>query len=525
MRLLLTGAGSMLGHKLVAALDAAHDVQTTDDTPELGVQAVADLRDPAVVPPLVADRDAIVHLGPLGAANGLTAGDALDRATRETYNLMLAAVKAGVRRFVLLSTMRLFDRYPPRLSAIEGYRPRPTTDPADLAPYLAEVVAREVTRVSPLTTVCQRLGEVVDDAEAARRPFDPRWVHFDDVVHALDRALQVEPDAPWPGNSFDVYHVVAPGPRSRYSLGVARREPFGYAPRHDFARWESTRRAEAVEPVASPPPLPPTRPPRRVVVYGAAGPLAAVTSELLAPNRMLRLTDIRPLAEVQAAGVPQSPGAPIARPYGPPHEEAQVAVGDETQVVAAAAGMDAILNCTVVRPELIGAFRVNLVGAYHVCRAALANGIRRVVHTGPQQTTAGAHGFPGYAHDFGVVDDVPARPGASLYILTKYLGQEVCRIFAEDHGLEIPALLFTSFINPDYPLERPQGLYPMAVSWPDAARAIERALDVPLRPGLELFHVSTDLPHGKYSNDKAKRLLGWQPRDRLERQWGPGSVD
>jgi nucleoside-diphosphate-sugar epimerase len=172
---------------------------------------------------------------------------------------------------------------------------------------------------------------------------------------------------------------------------------------------------------------------------------------------------------------------------------------------------------------LVGAFRVNLVGAYNVCRAAVENGIRRVVHTGPQQTTAGVHGFHGYAHDFGIVDEVPGRPGASLYLLTKYLGQEVCRIFAEEHGLEVPTLLFTQFVNPDYPTDNPNGVYPMAVSWTDAADAIRRALDVPVLPHpFEPIHISTDLPHGKYSNEKAKRLLGWQPRDRLARQWWPG---
>ena len=210
----------------------------------------------------------------------------------------------------------------------------------------------------------------------------------------------------------------------------------------------------------------------------------------------------------------------MARPYGPPHEEALVDVGDEQQVIAAAEGMDAILNCTVVRTDPVGAFRVNLVGAHNVCLAALTNGIRRIVHTGPQQVTAGARGLHGYAHDFGVLDDVPARPGSSLYILTKHLGLEVSRVFAEEHGLEIPALLFTWFVSPDVAPERPNDLHPMSVSWSDAARAIRRALDVPFPPCLEPMHVLADLPHGQFTNEKAKRLLGWAAMDSLERQLG-----
>jgi hypothetical protein len=33
------------------------------------------------------------------------------------------------------------------------------------------------------------------------------------------------------------------------------------------------------------------------------------------------------------------------------------------------------------------------------------------------------------------------------------------------------------------------------------------------------MHIVADLPHAKYRNDKAKELLKWQPRDRLESHW------
>jgi hypothetical protein len=46
---------------------------------------------------------------------------------------------------------------------------------------------------------------------------------------------------------------------------------------------------------------------------------------------------------------------------------------------------------------------------------------------------------------------------------------------------------------------------------------LAQALEVPpLRSPFEGFLILADLPHGKYSNEKAKRLLGWQPRDTLE---------
>ena len=44
-------------------------------------------------------------------------------------------------------------------------------------------------------------------------------------------------------------------------------------------------------------------------------------------------------------------------------------------------------------------------------------------------------------------------------------------------------------------------------------------IDAANAPGWSLFHiVVADLPHGRFSNEKTKRLLGWEPRDRLEQQ-------
>jgi hypothetical protein len=33
------------------------------------------------------------------------------------------------------------------------------------------------------------------------------------------------------------------------------------------------------------------------------------------------------------------------------------------------------------------------------------------------------------------------------------------------------------------------------------------------------MHITTDLPHGIFSNRQAKQILGWQPQDMLTRQW------
>src|ERR1051326_1704442 len=114
----------------------------------------------------------------------------------------------------------------------------------------------------------------------------------------------------------------------------------------------------------------------RVAIFGAGGPVAVAATRALRDHYTLRLTDVRPLAEISAAGQPQSAGAPLPEPPLPPHEERQVDVTDYAQVREAARGMDALVNCTVVRADPAAAFPVNLIGAYHVAKAAVEHGIR-----------------------------------------------------------------------------------------------------------------------------------------------------
>ena len=72
------------------------------------------------------------------------------------------------------------------------------------------------------------------------------------------------------------------------------------------------------------------------------------------------------------------------------HEYLQVDVSSLRQVIEAAQGMDAIINCSVVRYDRQLAFDVNLQGCYSVMAAAVHHGIKRVINTGPHFAIAGA---------------------------------------------------------------------------------------------------------------------------------------
>ena len=522
MRIAITGGAGRLGQALATRWQATHQVRTVDAVPlppgsSHQDHLAGDLRDPAFAQQAVAAITVLVHLAPIAPAGPAATSDLdrLDVATRGTYQLLLAAADAGVQTVVLGSTLDLFAAYPGAWHVTEQWAPKPAPTPAHLAPYLAECSARELARVLPLQVVCLRLGEVVDETEVEGQPFDGRWLHLDDALQAFEQAIAFEPPEA-ARNGWWVYHIPAAGSRTRVPLVAASEALLEYAPLHDFQAWWPAEYTH--QPAAPALPAVESRAIRKVVVFGAGGPLAAATAPLLAETYTLRLTDLRPLADIVAEGKPRTAWSPLPTLPDPPHETREVDITDYGQVLAACEGMDAIVNCTVIRPEAEGAFRVNCLGAYNVMQAAVAQGIRRVVHTGPQMTTQ--EQITGYGWDFDVDADVPMRPGTSVYLHSKYMGEEVVRTFAEAQRLEVPAFYFNHFADPDVIKASTWGVDSFTISWNDAALALRRGLEVPSLPRpFELFLINSDLPHRHILNDKARRLLGWQPRDNFEPLW------
>lgn len=448
-----------------------------------------------------ASCDVLVHgLRPVGDAL-----DAIDLAGRGTWNLLTTTAAS---RYVQLSTMRLFEGYDPGWHLDEQFPPLPTPEPDLLAPYLAEVASREVLRSRHIKGIVLRLPEIVTGDDAA--PSAPEWLHVDDAVAAIVAAVE-NPLPKRPTPRWRCLNIVRGDAAGRYPLGAAAEPPLSFSPRHV---------SEEQPPKAPTPPTVRRRPAAitglatidRVLVLGAAGPLGSATSaEFRERGYRLRLTDIGPLTELVSE---QNGPRPV--PTQPPHEERVVDITDPVAVTGAAQDMQAIVNCTVIRGDPVEAFRVNVLGAYNVMTAAVDNGIRRVVHTGPAMTLADHPA--GYTDDTALASDLPPRPGDNLYFVTKYLGLEICRIFAEHHAIACPILLFITFLDPD---ESPSWVPPsFSVTWHDAARAMAAAVAVEelARPA-PLVNVLADAPHDRYRSDAARDVLGWTATDDLDRCW------
>lgn len=509
MRVLLVGIESLLADRLDALLGGSHDIArfTGDelDIPELRAAA--------------AGAEAVLLSAPVREHD--EAAEAILRASAPVYHTVMAIPEAA--RVILLSSLRPFERYPASAQVTEYWAPRPTTDQRDLVPFVAETVVREVVHERRISAICLRTGEIVSGGAPDRRA-----VHVDDVAQAVRLALDFEPDSQDGTTGWWVFHIVGAGD-TRFPLGLAaRRAPYpnggrgsalGYQPKHDLASgaaYDAGSTAE-VTTIAQRVARSDSRR-RRLVVFGAGGPFGAAAAERLASDTVLRLTDARPYDQIVDAATPQSAGAPMPIRYSAPHETAVVDVTDPAQVAEALRGMDVALNLTVVRDHPIASFQVNTVGAYNVMHAALVAGVARVIFTGPNQVFNPAPGA--YWSDFHLGSDVPQRPGAHPYMLSKFVGQEIARVFAQEQGIAVLTLVFGYFADPATADPDPLGGHPFTVSWRDTGEAMARAVRAVSFPRpYEVVHVQGDLPHGKYRNDRIKDVLGWQPGDDLGVLW------
>ncbi len=236
----------------------------------------------------------------------------------------------------------------------------------------------------------------------------------------------------------------------------------------------------------------------KVLILGGHGYLGPHVVKALEPYHQLRVTDIKPIETK--------------------HESMRVDVGSLDEVMKAAKGMEAIVNCSVLREDRQLAFDVNTRGCYNTMRAAVEHGIRRVINTGPHFTIAGSS-YTDY--DYEINPDVPPHPGTLLYSLSKGLGQEICRVFTENYKIYVLCFLFLAFHAHDVEGEGTD-IHSFSVSWQDAAEVFRLGLDIDLAKlpsRCEIFNILANLPHHQFSNEKAKRILGFTPRDNFEKRW------
>lgn len=224
---------------------------------------------------------------------------------------------------------------------------------------------------------------------------------------------------------------------------------------------------------------------KKVLFLGASGMIGPHLTPGLEGDYDLRLTDVKP------------------HPDGRDIETVDITVYE--QVLAAARGMDAIMNFTVNRGDPDLSFHVSTRGAWHVMRAAAELGIRKVVHSGPEYVR------PRYDHDFDIGEG-PQAPGTGYYSTTKMLSREICRIYARTYGIQTVCYLFNGLGAPPSRPQVARDFPPFTIVWEDLQQACRLALEIDSVPDdYQEFNLHSYLGQGKFSIEKAQRLLGYEP--------------
>jgi len=204
-----------------------------------GVVERADLRDPAVADRLVRGQDAILHLAGIGTEASVAElhpdnGVAL-------ANLLDAAARHGVGRFVFASSMHVMGLYDRHERLDESSPPRPDSHYA-ASKLHGEALCRLYAERHGLSITCLRLGHVAASLEEAE---PASWISPEDVAQMVEIAWRREA----PG--LEIFHAVA----DYYGapLAPSRAAVYGYRCRRPaepyqvaLARVERTWRSDPV---------------------------------------------------------------------------------------------------------------------------------------------------------------------------------------------------------------------------------------------------------------------------------------
>jgi uronate dehydrogenase len=153
-------------------------------------------------------------------------------------------------------------------------------------------------------------------------------------------------------------------------------------------------------------------------------------------------------------------------------------------------------------------FDVNVKGTYHVFETARRAGVRRIVHVSSLMVVWG------YGKEGLVAGDAVPKP-VGTYALTKTLGEDVARYYAETHGLEVITLRIAAPLDLDDPDLRRKPLRPQQVPFVDLAQAFSLALTAPLEK-YEIATVVGESSKRVWDLEPARRILGYSPRVNLD---------
>jgi UDP-glucose 4-epimerase len=252
----VTGGSGRLGAYLVDDLHDDFDVRVLDlAAPRQDVETViGSVENVDLVVEAMRDVDAVVHLANLDAGVRAPEHEFIRINVGGTWNVLDAAARAGVKRFVYASSYNAtgFSKdFPPQYLPVDVHHPLKPVHAYGISKLLAENMCEAFTRRSGMEVVCLRLPLILRDeavynlikvtAEAedtalpppvTKPDWQPRKVLSDsrayvtsrDVARCFRAAIEAEIDR------FGIFNVMAPDTYSALpTLEILRRE-YGVEP-------------------------------------------------------------------------------------------------------------------------------------------------------------------------------------------------------------------------------------------------------------------------------------------------------
>jgi len=243
----------------------------------------------------------------------------------------------------------------------------------------------------------------------------------------------------------------------------------------------------------------------KVLVTGAGGYIGRIVARDLAAHHQVRGVDMRPMEGLE--------------------DQRVLDLNDYEAVCEAMDGMDGVAHLAWPMRKYEGydlrensALGAGVRGLYHLLQAAVDRNIKRFVFQSTINVTA-----PSWDNWRLTEEELP-RPGIAGYTLGKTLAEEVCRSFSRCHDVTIPVIRFGGVFTLEeegYESAAPDrhGIPSSCVERRDIAQAYHLALTRPLPSRFEIFHIFHRRPGERFPIDKARRILGWEPRFNVEELW------
>ena len=246
--------------------------------------------------------------------------------------------------------------------------------------------------------------------------------------------------------------------------------------------------------------------PRRVLVTGMSGLIGSALRRHLGSTYELSALNRRPIPGVKCH---------------------QGDIADLDTIVPAFAGIDTVVHLAArtgtseVFQELLQA---NVIGTYNVFEAARRAGVGRVVYASSGATVSAWEREPPYSalvagrYDEAkswttMTHEMPLRP-AGLYGASKIWGEAIARHYSDTYNLSAICVRIGRVLAADRPTSARE--FSVFCSQRDVVRMIELCIAAPPALKFDVFYAVSDNRWGYRDLEHARRVLGFEPRDRAE---------